>query len=368
MDEKKLDHMSLLSPREKFIEIQKQDWQIEALIIGSIIIGLVQIPNMVDAYHLRFMDLFGLRVICVETILNLPFAFLLINLLIVMLVRGIWIIEAFGMKRVELMNDYNDLASSYFGNSIQIFLLYLGGAFFWTAVNIFLPDNLLSFRIIQITTALIFYGCIGLIGWKFIFSISNIISENDRLFIFVFAFAVTLLCPFYFLIFRCKFKSLLRRILNLGNNQLKKKIKFLYLLDLVFYLIVAIYFIILTSWTGFDINKDSQEFKFDIHNPKSPIKLDSDNFDDSCIECFIHAAVLEKKYGTEELDESKVIFELDGNVLKLDWITTINEFGNGLKTYLCDSYFKKGFNRVILKTTRNGKERTYELVLHKPSD
>jgi hypothetical protein len=28
----------LLSPSDKFIEIQKQDWQIEALVIGSVIL------------------------------------------------------------------------------------------------------------------------------------------------------------------------------------------------------------------------------------------------------------------------------------------------------------------------------------------
>ena len=190
MMDNKTDKTNGLSPNEKFIEIQKQDWQIEALIIGSIIIGLVQIPSLVDTYHLRLMDLFGLRAICVETILNLPFAILLINLLIVLLIRGIWVIEAFGKKRIELMNDYNDLASSYFGNSIQIFLLYLGGAIFWTSINILLPDNYFVFKIIQIITALIFYGCIGLIGWRFVSRNYNLIKENDRLFLFIFTFFV----------------------------------------------------------------------------------------------------------------------------------------------------------------------------------
>ena len=215
MTEQNHDNTNVLSPEEKFIEIQKQDWQIEALIIGSIIIGLVQIPSLVDTYHLKIMDLFGLRTVCIETILNLPFAILLINLIIVLLVRAIWVIEAFGKKRVELMNDYNDLASSFFGNALHLFLLYLGGAIFWTTINIILPDNYVTFRIIQIISALIFYGFIGLMGIRFAIASNYFkLKVNDKWFFINWVFGISLLCPLYFLIYRSKFRSLSYDILE----------------------------------------------------------------------------------------------------------------------------------------------------------
>lgn len=368
MTEQNQDNTNILSPGEKFIEIQKQDWQIEALVVGSIIIGLIQIPSLVDRFHLTFMDLFGLRSICVETIINLPFAILLINLIIVLLVRAIWVIEAFGKKRIELMNDYNDLASSYFGTAIHVFLLYLGGAIFWTVINFLLPDNYVVFKIINIISALIFYGCIGLIGMRFFISNSFFnIKTNDKLFLFNFAVGISLLCPLYYPLYRGKFQSLSFDILQRINIKFKKKIIFLQEVDLVFYLIVAFYFFTLTSNIGFDISKEP-DLKIDISDPKSPIKLDSENFESKSIGVFVHSAIIDKKGNTDELDDSKIVALFDGNQLQLDWIKYIDESGLGLKTYLNSTNFRSGFNKVTIITTRSGKKRTFDLMLHKPYD
>ena len=118
MEEPKQDSGNL-TPIEKYKELQKQDWQLEGLIVTSIIYGLFQIPELLQNNMAGFLSFVPSTEIVFAWFRFLGFAAiaLISNLLLLIMYRLIWIIVAFSPNtdyvRLQRLNDLSGLHLSF---------------------------------------------------------------------------------------------------------------------------------------------------------------------------------------------------------------------------------------------------------------
>lgn len=362
-----------LSPVEKYKEVQKQDWQIEALIIGSIILGLTQIPDLMNRYYLEFADVFGIKAIIIEMMLNIPFAILLINMLIVLFIRSIWIIEAFGPRNIDRMNELNEMAGAYFGSGILYFLILLSGAIFWALLNFVLPIPFILFSISVPIYCLLSFSII------YIRIYPSLISSKKLVKIFSFCF-MSIINPLA-LVF-------IKKIWNLISNELFFKFpnkfgKKVFIYDLFFLLLSFVYINYLMYYTGIF---DSGNRIMSVTSKNSPIILEDERFSDETLWVFVHSSAIDKirkksknYYGEDEIleqrnyqifrtlpDVRKLRVFVNGKLKTQNWRLNYQDVGAGLKTYLRASEMKKGFNDIRIKTYREGRWTLWDFSVYNP--
>jgi hypothetical protein len=364
-----------LSPTEKFKEVQKQDWQIEALIIGSVVLGLTQLPNLIEAYYLSIADIFGSKTAAVELLLNIPFGFLLINLSVVLIVRSLWIIESFGSRNLTRMNALNDVAGWYFGGGVLLFLLFLFSSLFWILIISIMPND--TFLAVLMIVMLNFSGIIGLSETRVLFNFSKLNSEKKAQ--RMIKYTLIVICPLYYFILKGKWDYILENILRVNTNK-----KFSRKFELFWFTINSIYLVYLLDFTG--IMYFHPQIQPAISSHKSPIRIESEYFTDENVWLFVHTSVLDKTKSKTEMyfgegesvankkidmgynspDPKKVELLINGEKKTYDWRLNYQEVGPGLKTYLKASEMKEGFNDVRLKTYRDGRWRVWDFNVYKP--
>jgi hypothetical protein len=120
-----------LSSVEKFKELQKQDWQLEGLIVGSIVYGLIHASEFLEENSLQFMSFFP-----DPSMVKGFFHFftgisniLLSHLILLLLFRIFWVIEAFSPNtNPDRLYYLNENASRHLSFGFRWFVFALIGA------------------------------------------------------------------------------------------------------------------------------------------------------------------------------------------------------------------------------------------------
>jgi hypothetical protein len=360
-----------LTPIEKYKEVQKQDWQIEALIIGSIILGLAQIPDLMNLYYLEFADVFGIKATDVEMMLNIPFALLLIHMLFVLFIRSIWIIEAFGPRNIDRMNELNEMAGAYFGSGILYFLILLSGVIFWILLIYFVPIPRLL-----VTTFVTFLSCISY--FIIVIRMSHLLTFPRRTKLISF-WTLGIINPFTLFFINKHWNTIGNQLIFQFRNKFGAKIihyentlgmfSICYILYLMFY--TGIY---------------NSDICLTISANNSPIILEDERFSDETLWLFVHCSAIDKirektkiYFGEDELYEQnnyqvhrtlpdirKLRVFVNGKLKTHTWRLNYQDVGAGLKTYLRASEMKKGFNDIRIKTYREGRWTLWDFSVYKP--
>ncbi|MEY4217035.1 MAG: hypothetical protein RLZZ68_1491 [Bacteroidota bacterium] len=226
MEEPKQDSGNL-TPIEKYKELQKQDWQLEGLIVTSIIYGLFQIPELLQNNMSWFLDFVPSTEIVFAwfRILGLAAIVLISNLLLLIMYRLIWIIVAFSPNtdydRLQRLNDLSGLHLSFgfrwflfLVTSSWVTLLFYGTLDYLTGLN----GVLLKVVLIPI---------------YFLFPFSLMLSSL-RLMNLNLSKATCKLSGFIQLLF-CIFNPLLILLLTFKNNKFLSALGLNYNLDLLNY-------------------------------------------------------------------------------------------------------------------------------------
>jgi hypothetical protein len=365
---------SELTPIEKFKEVQKQDWQIEALIIGSIILGLTQVPDLMNRYYLDFADIFGVKAIGIEMMLNIPFALLLITLLIVLFIRAIWIIEAFGSRNIKRMNELNEMAGAYFGSGILYFLIVLSGALFWSLFNFLFSTPTLLFLL----NTILFSGTSFFILMIRLFPSEMGFRKKVNT---ILVSCLIIISPFSFgFVIRSRWMKISYELFFKFQEKFGKKVK---LFEYTFLILSFIYFNYLLFFTGFF---ESSNHPISVTAKNSPIIIEDERFSNETLWLFVHASAIDKirkktqfYFGEEQIIEQKkykihrtlpndrkLQLFINGRYKNYKWCLNYQDVGLGLKTYLRASEMKRGFNEIRIKTFREGRWTLWDFSLYKP--
>lgn len=162
MEEPKQDSGNL-TPIEKYKELQKQDWQLEGLIVTSIIYGLFQIPELLQNNMSRFLNFLPSTEIVFAwfQILGLAAIVLISNLLLLIMYRLIWIIVAFSPNTdYDRLQRLNDLSGLHLSFGFRWFLFLVTSSFismmFYGFLDIFLGLNGVLAQIMVISIYILF--------------------------------------------------------------------------------------------------------------------------------------------------------------------------------------------------------------------
>ena len=360
-----------LSPKEKFKEVQKQDWQIEALIIGSVILGLTQLPGIIHENYLDISDIFGSQAKSAETLLNVPFGTLLVSLITVIVVRSFWVVEAFGSRNIHKMNSLNEIAGNYFGSGLLFFLILLCNSSFWICLSFFLSEFKMSFEFLMIIPSIASVLSFMIYPFSRFLILIGDIQLGTR---FMKGF---LICsnPLIYFIF------LKRKWIYIESNLLTRHKYSHTVLGLeAFSLFMNLFFFIYL----FNITVD--KYSPAISSFSSPIRIEDERIADHSLWLFVHASALDKTssgagvyFGENESvakkkidmgflypDANKVRLLINGKRKTYEWRLNYQNVGSGLKTYLKSSDMRKGFNDIRLKTYRDGIWRVWDFSVYKP--
>ena len=162
MEEPKQDSGNL-TPIEKYKELQKQDWQLEGLIVTSIIYGLFQIPELLQNNMAGFLNFVPSTEIVFAwfQILGLAAIVLISNLLLLIMYRLIWIIVAFSPNTdYDRLQRLNDLSGLHLSFGFRWFLFLVTSSFIsmmsYGFLDIFLGLNGALAEAIAIMVSLLF--------------------------------------------------------------------------------------------------------------------------------------------------------------------------------------------------------------------
>lgn len=162
MEEPKQDSGNL-TPIEKYKELQKQDWQLEGLIVTSIIFGLFQIPELLQNNMSWFLNFVPSTEIVFAWFRILGFAAIVLisNLLLLIMYRLIWIIVAFSPNTdYDRLQRLNDLSGLHLSFGFRWFLFLVTSSFismmFYGFLDIFLGLNGALTEAIAIMVSLLF--------------------------------------------------------------------------------------------------------------------------------------------------------------------------------------------------------------------
>lgn len=162
MEEPKQDSGNL-TPIEKYKELQKQDWQLEGLIVTSIIYGLFQIPELLQNNMSWFLNFVPSTEIVFAWFRILGFAAIVLisNLLLLIMYRLIWIIVAFSPNTdYDRLQRLNDLSGLHLSFGFRWFLFLVTSSFismmFYGYLDIFLGLNGALVQIMEISLYILF--------------------------------------------------------------------------------------------------------------------------------------------------------------------------------------------------------------------
>jgi hypothetical protein len=367
----------LLSPSEKYKETQKQDWQIEALIIGSIIIGLTQVPALMREYSRYFSDFFGDASIAIETIITVPFIVLFIFFCLVLYNRIMWVIK-FNDKNFDQYKKYDANAGFLLSRGLEFFVFLISGVFFYLfllfLLNLLLTSFIAIFDIFQNEKGTI--SPTGSLIIKFLYTSPALICYISQAiiitsFVFIDKFrdkshfinAMKLSNPFLFFS-----KSLTDNYFKKNNFKIIESLHLDISVRLVLFSILPFIFISILGFNVISKNLDDlNNFAYDKHLGR--ITIESDCFEKETIWLFVKKSFVEPYsqsififndiFSDKDIDFDNYIEKKsntknikislnDRNIENIVWIKCTLENEKGFKTFLNRKDFEKGYNKLII--------------------
>jgi hypothetical protein len=334
----------LLTAGEKYVETQKQDWQIEALIVGSIIIGLTQVPGLMRENFGYFADYFGNETTAlIQSIITNPFIILLYHLSLVLYYRIMWVIKFIEKDFIDYQR-FDSIAGILMARGLKLFIILIIGCLFYISIIYILQffyNNDLIFGVF-LSYYLIFQA-------SFIASLYFVSIFESKYIKKIINFYKYLINPISYFIPTIKKLDLL---LNLTTNkELNFSQIFSKILTLVFIFFMMIIYPLFFNSKTLDMNKI---INYNIENRIGNITIENDVFEKENLWIFIKSnklpfTIIVDEYGVKskksDVDHLKLLINNKIQNKKI-WTQCYTKDEYGVKTFLNRSDFEKGFNKM----------------------
>lgn len=367
-----------LSSKEKFTELQRQDWQIEGLIVGSIIFGLMEIPDLLDSNALSFYFWFPTGTIdSFFAIVFFSTTILLMHLIVLLIYRIFWVVEAFSSNpNVKRLFVLNENSGSHLSFGFRWFLFILINAPFSFYIFLIIGslleiEKILCWLPLISFMALYFHNFMSLAIFN---SKKPKYIKRTKLFFILFnplSFFIMKIKIFHF---ESLFPSLILFSSNYENNNLKEgKVKNFNALVLGISVFLTVIFYVFLSNLMSNINRIEITSKLikangeiqvngftELHIDERILPLNSKTINASNFDS-IH------QYNRANIfDLSKITLLINKKPLKLEWYHYSSREGAGIKSYLELKNLQHGVNDLELSITSFNRKYTQNFSFYKP--